>query len=448
MSDSGVEYDVVVVGGGTGGAPAAVAAARNGANVILVEKNGFLGGLATGGLINPWPHWLARHSWVDPKQPYIEGIYTEVLDRLHELGCLGKDGRSYDEEVMKCVLEEMCVEAGVKLLYHSFVFRVSTEGRQVRSVELANKSGTRCVSGKIFVDGTGDGDLAALAGARFEKGRPADGATQPMSITFRLGGVDMEKLPQYSPTHYILGLYWTEPPEMPEEVQKMHAEYLAAQKRGEIRNPRGELLYFCHFRPGIVHFNTTRIQHLDPTNAEDRAKAEIEGKRQVMETLKFVRRFPAFKDAYLISMACEVGVREARRIVGEYVLTKEDILSGRKFEDGVARGHAPVDIHHPSDANSTMTYCPDYVSHDIPYRCLVPQDLDNVLVGSHCISTTYEAFASIRMIPQVFAIGQAAGVAAALVSKASIPCKQLDARLLRHTLKAQGASIWEEGMPG
>lgn len=448
MSENNEHYDVVVVGGGTGGAPAAISAARNGAKVLLIEKNGFLGGLATGGLMSPWPHWLARHSWENPKEPYIEGIYTEILDRLDQLGALAPDHRNWDDEVLKFVLEEMCCETGVKLLLHSFLFRVLTDEHVINSIEVANKSGVMSISGKVFIDGTGDGDLVALAGGYFEEGRPSDGATQPMSLTFRLGGVDFDKVPRYSPSHYFLSIYWSEPPVMPDDVAEIHKEYLEAQESGEISNPRGELLWWRYHRPGILHFNTTRIQNLDATNAEDLTKAEIEGKRQVMETLKFLKRFPGFADAYLIKMGNEVGVRETRRIIGEYVLTKEDVLKGRKFEDGIARGHGPIDIHDPTLSTSTMVYCPDYTSYDIPYRCLSSKDLSNVLIASRCISTTVEAFASIRMLPQVIAIGQAAGTAAALACKENIPCKQLNIGLLRSTLKSQGASIWEEGMPG
>lgn len=448
MSDPGIAYDVVVVGGGSGGVPAAIAAARNGAKVLLVEKNGFLGGLATGGLINPWPHWLARHSWENPREPYIEGIYAEIQTRLRALGSLAQDGRSYDEEVLKFVLEEMCAEAGVQIIFHSIAFRVARDGRRVISVEIANKSGATSVSARVFVDGTGDGDLAVLAGASWEMGRSGDGAAQPMSTTFRLAGVDPDKVPRYSPGLYLLSVYWSKAPDMPDDVAEIHREYLGAQKRGEITNPRGELLWWHHYQPGVIHFNTTRIQHLDPTSAAERTRAELEGRRQAIETLRFLRRFPAFKDAYLVKMSNEVGVRESRRIVGEYVLTKEDVLGGRKFADGVSRGHGPVDIHDPKLSTSTMVYCPDYTSYDVPYRCLVPLGLDNVLIGSRCISATHEAFASVRMMPQIFAIGQAAGTAAALACRENVPCKQLDVPLLRRVLKEQGASVWEEGMPG
>jgi hypothetical protein len=342
----------------------------------------------------------------------------------------------------------MCVEAGVQILLHSIAFRVARDGRLVRSVEVANKSGATAVAARIFVDGTGDGDLAVLAGATWEMGRSGDGATQPMSTTFRLAGVDPDKVPKYSPGLYILSVYWSQPPEMPDDVAEIHHEYLEAQKRGEITNPRGELLWWHHYQPGVIHFNTTRIQHLDATNAEERTRAELEGRRQVIETLRFLRRFPAFKNAYLVKMSNEVGVRESRRIIGEYVLTMDDVLSGRKFADGVTRGHGPVDIHDPKLSTSTMVYCPDYTSYDVPYRCLLPLGLDNVLIASRCISATHEAFASVRMMPQIIAIGQAAGTAAGLACREDVPCKQLDVALLRRVLKEQGASIWEEGMPG
>jgi len=444
------KYDIVVVGGGTGGAPAAIAAGRNGASVLLIEKNGFLGGLTTGGLVTPWPHWLARHSWQDFKEPYVEGIHTEILGRLQRLGGLAEDGRTWNEEVLKYVLEQMCLEAGVHLLFHSFVFRLSKDVRQIKSLDIANKSGLRSVSGNIFVDGTGDADLMALAGIECKKGRETDGATQPMTTVFRLGGVDTKKFPGFSPFQYLRGSRWVEQREMPDEIANIHREYLEARKRGEITNPRVELHWMPHSQPGVLHFNATRVQGLDATRAEDLTDAEIQGKRQVIEIVNFLRRFPSFADAYISQMGSDVGIRETRRIIGHYVLTDEDVLSGRKFPDGIARGHGPIDIHDPTEPSSSiqLAFCPDYTSYDIPYRCLVPKEIENILIGSRCVSATHEAFASVRLIPQVSAIGQAAGTAAALAHQGSVSVQQLDVDLLRAALKEQGASIWEEGMPG
>jgi hypothetical protein len=454
MPDLKAEYDVVVVGGGTGGVPAAIAAARNGMSVLLIEKNGFLGGLTTGGLTIPvWPHWTGGRAGEGPREYFIKGIYTEIRDRLNELGALAPDERTADEEILKFVLQELCLEAGVQLLFHSFVFRLTKNGRRVTTIEIANKSGSRSFSARVFIDGTGDADLVALAGGQWLKGRDADGATQPMTMTFRLGGVDTDKLAQDSPYHHSrISARGQGPSEMPEGVASIHEEYLEAKNREEISDPRPILMYSHYFRPGIVHFNTTRVQYLDATNAEDLTRAEIAGKRQVIEILKFLKRFPAFADAYLIQMSSEIGIRETRRIVGDYVLTEEDVLSGRKFEDGIARGHAPVDIHDP-DAQDMSTdvilkFLPRGTTYDIPYRCLVPKDFDNVLMGSRCLSATHEAHGSVRMIHHISAVGQAAGTAAALACRNDVPCHRIDVEGLRRTLAEQGASIWREGMPG
>lgn len=447
MSNSRGEYDAIVVGGGTGGVPAAIAAARNGARVLLIEKNGFLGGLTTGGLTIPrWPSWIGGHSAENPKEYFIKGIYTEMINRMKELDAVAADEHTFDEQVLKYVLQEMCVEAGVELLLHSFVFRVIKKGRQLTSIDIANKSGVSSVSGMVFIDGTGDADLVALAGGKWLQGRSSDGATQPMTMTFRLGGVDTEKLSPNGPYLYLRHRNWKGP--MPDDIEYVHREYIEAKKRGEITTPRAELHWWQYSHPGILHFNATRIQHLDATKAEDLTKAEIEGKRQVIEIIRFLRRFPAFANAYLIQMSSEIGVRETRRIVGEYVLTEEDVLSGKKFKDGIARGAAPIDIHDPTQETIELTFLPENTTYDIPYRCLVPKDFDNILVGSRCISATHKAFGSVRMIPQVYAIGQAAGVAAAFACQKNVPCRELDFELLRQALKEQGAVIWEEGMPG
>ena len=444
------EYDVVVVGGGTGGTPAAIAAARNGVDVLLIEKNGFLGGMTTGGITPVWPYWLARNSMEDFKEAYIEGVFAEIQNRLHELGALDTNGRHRDEEVLKFVLEEMCLQSGVQLLYHSFLFRVSKDGRKVLSIDVANKSGLRSLSGKVFVDGTGDGDLATLAGAEWQKGRESDGAMQPMSTVFKLAGVDTDRLSEHSPWHYEMFAELGGVSEMPDDIAEIQKGYLDAKAREEITDPRSSLQWVVRPERGIVEFNGTRVQHLDATKAEDLTQAEISGKRQAIEIWRFLKRFPAFANSYLIQMSTETGIRESRRIVGEYMLTEEDVLSGKKFEDGVARAGAPIDIHDPTEPMSglSLVHLPDHTSYDIPYRCLVPKGVDNVLIGSRCISATHEAFSSVRLIPQVSALGQAAGTAAALACQKALSCKRLDVELLRHTLKEQGANIWQQGMPG
>jgi len=409
------QHDVVVVGGGTAGVAAAVAASRNGADTLLIERYGFLGGTMTAGLVNPF---MTFHAG---KEQIIHGIFQEIIDRLKRLGGYDEETKAFDVEAMKIVLDQMVMEAGVKLLLHTCVIGVVMQGNVIRGVEIHNKSGKSVVFGKVIVDATGDGDVAVMAGAPYEKGRKEDGLTQPMTLNFRMGGVDTGRMPS---------------------SQEINRLFIEAKKRGEISIPRENVLWFPTTRKGEIHFNTTRIIKVDGTKAEDLTFAEIEARRQMMELVSFLKKnVPGFENAYLLMSATQIGVRETRRIIGEYVMTGEDILEARKFTDVIARGSYPIDIHSPTGEGTTIIGPPPGSSYDIPYRCLVPKNVENLLVAGRCISTTHEAQAAIRVIPIVVAIGQAAGTAAALSAKLNIPPRRLDVSLLQKTLREQGANL-------
>jgi len=410
------EYDVIVAGGGTAGVAAAVAAARNGANTVLIEKYGFLGGAMTAGLVNPF---MTFH--VGRKQ-IIKGIFQEIIDRLKDMNGYDEKTKAFDNEAMKLVTDHMVKEAGVKLLLHTYISdALVTKRNTVRGVEVYNKSGRQIVLGKITVDATGDGDVAVMAGAPYEKGRRKDGLTQPMTLNFRMGGVNVERMPSR------------------EKINRLFEE---AKAKGEIEIPREDVLYFPTTRKGEIHFNTTRILKADGTKAEDLTYAETEGRRQMAQLIKFLKeKVPGFENAYLLMSGVQIGVRETRRIIGEYVLTEEDILKARKFEDEIARGSYPIDIHSPTGEGTIIKKPPPGEFYDIPYRCMVPKKVDNLLVAGRCISTTHEAQAAVRVIPIVVAIGQAAGTAAALAAKLRVSPREMDVPLLQKTLKEQGACL-------
>jgi hypothetical protein len=291
----------------------------------------------------------------------------------------------------------------------------------IRGVLVHNKSGIQTILGKVIVDATGDGDVAVMAGAPYEKGRKEDGLTQPMTLNFRMGGVDIERMPSR---------------------EKINRLYKEAKVRGEITIPREDVLWFLTTRRGEIHFNTTRIIKVDGTRAEDLTRAEVEARRQMVELVKFLRaKVPGFENAYISSSGTQIGVRESRRIIGEYVITGEDIMEARKFEDVIARGSYPIDIHSPTGEGTTNPPMPPGLSYDIPYRSLVPKNIDNLLIAGRCISSTHEGQSAIRVIPIVVAIGQAAGVAASLSAKLNIPPRKLDISLLQKTLREQGANL-------
>lgn len=411
--------DVIVAGGGPGGLAAAVSAARNGADTLLVERYGFLGGMATAGLVNPFMTYWAGEEQI------IGGVLQEVIDRLTPLGAFGKGSRTaFDPEAFKLVADQMCEDAGVKVLLHSFLSDVMVSGSAIESIEIAGKSGKTSLGAKVFIDGTGDADLAFMAGARCEKGRDEDGLMQPMTLNFRVCKVDIPRIPPKA--------------EFDELFTKAKAE-------GRLDCPRENVLYFLTTRDGEIHFNQTRITQADGTSTEDLTRAEIEGRRQAWQFLDFLRRdVPGFEQAEMLVSGPQVGMRETRRVTGEYILTGEDVLSARKFGDCIARGSYSIDIHSPTGAGTVIKRLQPGESYDIPYRCLVPLGIDNLLIAGRPISATHEAHSSLRIMPICMAIGQAAGTAAALSIKQGVAPRALDVSLLQSTLRSQGANLGDK----
>ncbi len=391
-------YDVVVVGGGPGGFSAAVAAARLGVRVLLVERYGFLGGMATAGLVNPFMSYKLRGERL------TSSVFNELIDIMEREGALDERQVVFDDEVMKLVLDDMMKRHGVDLMLHSFFLAADVKDGRIERIYTAGKSGILSVQGKVFVDSTGDGDLAARAGATVEKGRPQDGFSQPMTLCFRVGGVSGE-LPAG---------------ELGKELTEILLEAKAA---GKVNQPRENVLIFPTLIPGAYHFNTTRIVKKDATDTLSMTEAELEGRRQVRELLAlFKRRSPRFKNAYLMKVAAQTGVRESRRVMAGYVIGEADVLAARKFDDGISRSTYPIDIHNPTGEGTVIKRVPEGDYYEIPYRCLVPGTPENLVVGSRCISSTHEAHSSLRVMPVVAGIGEAAGTAAAMaVAKRCAP---------------------------
>ena len=416
-------YDVVVIGGGPGGAAAAVAAARNGAKTCLIERDGFLGGLATAGLVNPWMPTGHGHEG-----EIVAGIYAEIreeLKRRDNARGLGEfqGGRTFDEEELKVILDDMMKSAGVDVWFHTYFIDAKTARRRIRSIRVVNKSGEITIEGKMFIDATGDGDLSLRAGAGIEQGRESDGRVQPMTLCFRMSGVDMDRVPPG------------------DEINRLYTEERA---RREWINPRGTVLKFPSVHPNVIHFNTTRVVG-NPVDGKELSAAEMEGRAQVQEMITFLREHIAgFEDACLDHTAAQIGIRESRRVIGEYVLTVEDVLGAQKFTDGICRGAYCVDIHSPTGKDTDIRNLEPETSYEVPYRCLVPKGVMNLFVASRCISASHEAHGSLRVMPIVFGIGQAAGVAAGMCIEQDRTPRRISAQKLRKRLKEQGADLGRE----
>lgn len=404
--------DVVVAGGGPAGFVAAIASARQGARTLLVERYGFLGGgLTAGGVLN------IRQFRVAPNRLIIRGIPLEYVRRLEALGGTRNDPALHDyvqhePELSKWVIQEMVLEAGVDLLLHAWVAGAVRIGDRVDALLIESKSGRQALRAQVFVDATGDADVAHFAGAPCLKGGPK-GELQPMTLAFTLSHV--KRPPEAALT-----------PEGRAAIQ-------AALQAGTYPIPRRGVGLFPMIADDEVYANATRVPG-DSTNVEDLTRAEIEGRRQVMALLEFLRRHVVgYEGARLRATAPQIGLRESRRIVGDYTLTKQDVLEGGEFPDGVCRGAYAIDIHH-NTPHTTMIPLPPGQSYGIPARCLMARGLSNLLVAGRCISVDHEALGSVRVMATGMATGQAAGTMAAMAAQRRCSVRDLPIQEVRSAL--------------
>lgn len=403
--------DVAVVGGGVAGIAAAVAGARAGAHVYLIERNGFLGGTATGGLVGRFQAGPDVQG-----SPVIRGLYKEICDRLHAYD--GIQGSLFDPELMKFVALDLCEEAGVHLLLHSLVHDVTTRDQQVEAIQIYDKRTPRRMIAKTYVDATGDGDVSALAGATFHAGRTIDGLQQPMTLLFQLGNIDRQRL---------MTADWTRL----NDLFKKEVQILAS---------RGRIFYFEWTR-GLLGFVMTHVAGLDGLDSEDLTQAEITARRQAYAVYQFFRKHvPGCEECVIATTATQIGLRETRRIAGDYMLTREDILTGHKFEDSIGCSTSWIDVHNPDGEGVLHELVIKDDWFEIPLRAITVAGYDNLLIAGRCISATHEAQGSIREIPTCILSGQGAGVAAALAAQQQIPVRKLNISKLQRELLAQG--VW------
>ncbi len=443
-------FDVIVAGGGNAGCTAALAAARHGARTLLLERYGFLGGTATAAMVGPW---MTFHSGAER---IVGGIAQEIVERLVALG--GSPGHvadssdyvatitPFDPEIHKALLFDLMRASGVHVLLHAYFLDALLDERGgVRGVRVATVGGLREYEASVTIDATADAFVAASAGVALQQG-DARGRVQPASLMFRLSHVDLAETAAYvraRPQEMRTSL----PPEARDAhsltaVAGLYELWNAACARGDVEVPRELVSFFISPYPDEVTVNMTRVVDVDPLDPEDLTRAEIEARAQAMRLAGFFRRdVPGFANSRIAATATQIGVRESRRIVGAYTLTRDDVLQARTFDDAVARSAYPIDIHNPSGTGTTTFRLPAGASYEIPYRCLVPERVERLLVAGRCISTTHEALASVRLTPTVMTLGQAAGTAAARAAATGAPLRAQDAAELRGELVRDGVDL-------
>jgi len=444
------EADVAVIGGGPAGIAAAICAARCGQRVVLIERHPFLGGMATAGLVGPF---MTCFDATGQKQ-IVKGIFEELVAELVQCGGAihpkevagGSPYASYhifghhhvtpvDPEKLKMIAMKMCSEAGVQILFDAIVLDVEVDpgSQTIAFVTGARPEGWFTVSAKVFIDASGDGDVAAFSGVPFTTGRASDGRMQPATLFFRVRSVHDEAVDLWVRKHRDI--------HHPGNERMFQCLVEKAKSRGEYPIPQIEVGVYRELRDGEWRVNATRILGVNGAFSEGLTQAEIEGRKQVGVVFEFLKKHcPGFEDSEIIDAGFQVGIRETRHICAQYTLTYEDVKNGRKFFDAIGCFAYPIDLHPPTGGETLL----QGISNDfyqIPYRALVPLRIQNLLLAGRCISATHEAAASLRVIPASFLTGQAAGVAAALACQESVAPRDLDVTILQRNLRRQNVYL-------
>jgi len=405
--------DVLVLGSGPAGFAAAYAAAKNGATVTLVEQCGDVGGISTAGLMS---HWTGRCG---------SPIYLQLLQRsadLNEGERKGKITKYIDPEKLKTLYLEMLTEVGVEIMLYTFAMDAICDGDKVLGATVVNKSGKTDIYAKVTIDASGDGDIAARAGAAFRMGRETDHKMQPTTLMFKVGGVDHDRA-------VFLGSF-----ESTYETEQGELQALAKQ---HIPYPAGHILTYRTTLPGVVTCNMTNALDIDGTNAQDLTKATLTCRKQMDAIIKYLRKFvPGYENCFIISSASLIGVRETRHFNGKYTLTEQDIMEAKLFEDYVVKdAYFNFDVHNITgsglDKTGVQKHFSQEAGYSIPYGCLLPEKKENLLLCGRNISGTHIAHSNFRAMPICVGTGEAAGTAAAIAVEQNCALTDISAAEIR-----------------
>lgn len=421
--DKHYKTDVVVIGSGSSGAVAAITTALEGAKALLVERYGFMGGISTQALETFYGFYTPGEV---PKK-VVGGVPDMVVDELmrRETALLRPNaygagqGITYDPDTLKVVWETLAQDVGVNILYHTLVVNTLMDDERITGVIAVGKGGFISIETGIVIDASGDADIAAAAGVPYESAE--DGPVQSLTTTFRLLNVDVKRARRA-------------------KNDKLHALMADAIEQGYAL-PQRERSVHITLVGGVMATNMTRVGEVDATNPEQLTPAEVAGRKQAMEYARFLTDMVAgYENAILAGFSNQIGVRESRRIFGEYRLTRDDVISARRFDDGIVQCGAPIEDHH-AGIDTEWEFLPEGSTYHIPYRSLVPQVVDNLLIVGRCLSAEHDAHASGRSMGQCIAMGQAAGTAAAIALETKLTPRAVPIDSLQERPRTRGVLL-------
>lgn len=448
-------YDVIVVGGGVSGSHAAIASAKTGAKTLLIEQFGFLGGSLTAMGVGPMMTFHNKSG-----RQLVFGSPNEMVNRLKEKGASPGhilDGTGYcstvtpfDAEMLKVTLEDMVIEAGAEILYHTRLINISKEGKEIKSVFIHNRGGIQEIPATIFVDASGDSEIVKLSGVPFTEGRKEDNKSQPMTTNIKVGNVDREKLREYMINNWDQFDAEERADDKAEILKRteristwgFYDFWNEAKAKGEVTVPRDNVLFFETNTQGEFIFNTSRVLGFDPLNPFDVSKAETMGRSQCVEIYKFLVKYaPGFENATFVSTAPHIGIRESRHPHAKYILTAEDLVNEVRFKEPVAVGGYPLDIHSPDGGTTDTVHLKDNGAYYIPKDSLLVNEVDNLVLSGRAIGADHYASAGLRVTPIAMAIGQGAGTLAGLSAVESVMPDAMDYNQLKAKLIEDGAYL-------